>query len=118
MTRRRLPRWSELQPYLRTGPVRLSPVDRRLASAATIWDLRSVAKRHVPRAVFDYTDGAAESETSLRRSREVYARVEFVPSVLRDVSAIDTSTTILGQPSALPLIFAPTGFTRLMHHEG
>lgn len=116
--RRRLPRWSQVKPYLRTGPIRLSPVERRLASAATIWDLRSVARRHVPRAVFDYVDGAAESETSLRRSREAYARIEFVPSVLRDVSAIDTSTTILGRRAALPIVFAPTGFTRLMNHEG
>jgi L-lactate dehydrogenase (cytochrome) len=115
---RRLPRWSELRPYLRTGPIRLSPVERRLASAATVWDLRSVARRHVPRAVFDYVDGAAETETSLRRSREAYARIEFVPSVLRDVSEVDTSTNILGRPSALPLVFAPTGFTRLMHHVG
>ncbi|HEV8280469.1 MAG TPA: alpha-hydroxy acid oxidase [Candidatus Limnocylindrales bacterium] len=116
--RRRIPRWSELRPYLRTGPIRLSPVERRLASAATIWDLRSVARRHTPRAVFDYTDGAAESETTLRRSRESYTRVEFAPSVLRDVSRVDTSTTILGRPASLPLVFAPTGFTRLMNHEG
>jgi L-lactate dehydrogenase (cytochrome) len=116
--KRRLPRWSELQPYLRTGPIRLSPTERRLAAAATIWDLRSVARRHVPRAVFDYVDGAADTETSLRRSREAYARVEFVPSVLQDVSAVDTSTTILGRRSSLPLVFAPTGFTRLMNHEG
>jgi L-lactate dehydrogenase (cytochrome) len=68
--------------------------------------------------VFDYTDGAAESETSLRRSREAYARIEFVPSVLRDVSTVDIATTILGRPASLPLVFAPTGFTRLMNHEG
>jgi L-lactate dehydrogenase (cytochrome) len=117
-TRRRVPRWSELQPYLRTGPVRVSPVERRLVSAASIWDLRAVARRHVPRAVFDYTDGAAETETSLRRAREAYTRIEFVPSVLRDVSKVDASTTILGRPSALPLVFAPTGFTRLMHQAG
>ena len=118
MVRRRIPRWHELRPYLRTGPIRFSPVERRLAAAATIWDLRSVAKRHVPRAVFDYTDGAAESESSLHRSRDAYARLEFVPSVLRDVSGVDTTTTILGRPSALPIVFAPTGFTRLMHHDG
>jgi L-lactate dehydrogenase (cytochrome) len=118
MVRRRVPRWHDLRPYLRTGPIRLSPVERRLASAATIWDLRSIARRHVPRAVFDYTDGAAETETSLRRSREAYARIEFVPHVLRDVSEVDTSTTILGRPSTLPIVFAPTGFTRLMHHDG
>ena len=118
MTRRRLPRWSELRPYLRTGPVRLWPTERRLASAANLWDLRTAARRRVPRAVFDYVDGAAETETSLRRSREAYARVEFVPTVLRDVSTVDPSTTILGRPAALPLVFAPTGFTRLMHHDG
>ncbi len=61
MTRRRIPRWKDLQPYLRTGPIRLSPTERRLAAAATIWDLRSVARRHIPRAVFDYVDGAAET---------------------------------------------------------
>jgi len=118
VTRRRLPRPSELRPYLRTGPIRLWPVERRLASAATIWDLRSVARRHVPRAVFDYTDGAAETETSLQRSRDAFARLEFVPRVLRDVSEVDLSTAILGRPSAMPLVFAPTGFTRLMHQEG
>jgi L-lactate dehydrogenase (cytochrome) len=118
VTRRRIPRWRDLQPYLRTGPIRFDPVERRLASAPTIWDLRTVARRHVPRAVFDYTDGAAETETSLRRSREVFTRIEFVPSVLRDVSQVDPSTTILGRRSALPLAFAPTGFTRLMHEAG
>jgi L-lactate dehydrogenase (cytochrome) len=118
MTRRRIPRPSELRPYLRTGPARLSPVERRLASAATIWDLRSIARRHVPRAVFDYVDGAAETESSLRRAREAYARVEFIPSVLRDVSTVDLTTTILGRPASMPLVFAPTGFTRLMHQEG
>jgi L-lactate dehydrogenase (cytochrome) len=115
---RRIPRWRDLRPYLRTGPLRVWPTERRLAAAATIWDLRSVALRRVPRAVFDYVDGAAETETSLRRSREAYTRIEFVPSVLRDVSAVDTTTTILGRRAALPLVFAPTGFTRLMNHEG
>ena len=118
MPRRRVPRPSELRPYLRTGPIHLWPIERRLAAAATIWDLRSAARRHVPRAVFDYTDGAAETETSLQRSRDSFKRVEFVPRVLRDVSSVDLSTTILGRPSAMPLVFAPTGFTRLMHAEG
>jgi L-lactate dehydrogenase (cytochrome) len=118
MTRRRLPRWQDLEPYLRTGPIRLTPVERRLASAASIPDLRAMARRHVPRAVFDYVDGAAETEISLRRSRAAFARVELIPSVLRDVSAVDTTTTILGRPSALPFVFAPTGFTRLMHADG
>lgn len=78
-----------------------------------------MARRRVPRAVFDYTDGAAgHDEASLRRARQAFARVEFQPRVLRDVSTVDTSTTILGRPAALPLVFGPTGFTRLMHHAG
>jgi L-lactate dehydrogenase (cytochrome) len=118
VTGRRLPRWSELRPYLRIEPFGGTAVERRLARAADIADLRGLARRHTPRAVFDYVDGAAENETSLRRSREAYGRVEFAPSVLRDVSSVDPSTTILGKRAALPLVFAPTGFTRLMHHEG
>jgi L-lactate dehydrogenase (cytochrome) len=93
-------------------------VDRRLARAATVADLRELARRTVPRAVFDYTDGAAGAEISLRRSREAFRRVEFCPSVLRDVSVVDPGTTVLGAPSALPFALAPTGFTRLMHTAG
>ena len=117
-TVRRLPRWSELQPLLRPRPLQLDPTQRRLSRALTIADLRAVAKRRTPRAVFDYTDGGAETETSLRRAREAFARVEFRPRVLRDVTVVDTTTTLLGHPAALPLAFAPTGFTRMMHHQG
>lgn len=114
---RRAPRWSELRELIRLRPPR--PGRRaRVERAATIWDLRRLARRRAPRAVFDYTDGAAESETSLRRSRDAYRRVEFHPDVLRDVSRVETGTTILGTPSSLPLALAPTGFTRMMHAAG
>jgi len=115
---RRVPRWSELSELIRPRRVPGSAVDRRLAKAADVRDVREIARRQVPRAVFDYTDGAAGEEVGLARSRDAFARVEFRPSVLRDVSVVDPSTTILGAPSALPLVFAPTGFTRLMHTEG
>ncbi len=118
MTARRRPRWSELRPLLRPRSPALRPTERRLAAVASIPDLRLLAGRRAPRAVFDYTDGAAGEEIGLRRSRQAYARVEFQPTVLRDVSAVDTSTTILGRPAALPLVFAPTGFTRMMHTDG
>jgi len=118
MTTRRRPRWSELQEVLRPARVPLHATDRRLARAASIADLRRLARRRAPRAVFDYTDGAAGEEVSLSRSREAYSRVEFSPRVLQDVSGVDTSTTILGKPSAAPWAFAPTGFTRMMHTEG
>lgn len=118
MTRRQLPRWSELAPLVRFQPLELDPTQRRLARAHTIVELRRVARRRAPRSVFDYTDGAAEAEISLRRARRLFRDLELRPSVLRDVSAIDTTTTVLGSPAAVPFTFAPTGFTRLMHHEG
>ncbi|GAA2782418.1 alpha-hydroxy acid oxidase [Saccharopolyspora taberi] len=118
MVRRQLPRWSELRPLLRIEPPKLDLTERRLARAHSIGDLRSIARRRTPRAVFDYTDGAAEGETSLLRARRAFRNVEFHPSVLRDVSDVDTTTTILGRPSALPFSLAPTGFTRMMNHEG
>jgi L-lactate dehydrogenase (cytochrome) len=115
---RRVPRWSEFSELVRPRRLPGDATDRRLARAATIGDLRELARRTVPRAVFDYTDGAAGAELSIRRSREAFARVEFRPSVLRDVSVVDTTTTVLGRPSSLPVTLAPTGFTRLMHTDG
>lgn len=118
MSQRQLPRWSELRPLLRVEAPRLDPVERRLRHAHSISDLRAMARRRAPRAVFDYTDGAAEQETSLRRARQTFQKVEFHPRILRDVSAVDTSREMLGSRAALPFAFAPTGFTRMMHHEG
>ncbi|WP_448616563.1 alpha-hydroxy acid oxidase [Modestobacter sp. URMC 112] len=118
MVTRRVPRWSEVSQVVRPRLLPGDATDRRLARAATIADLRELARRTVPRAVFDYTDGAAGAEISLRRSREAFERVEFRPSVLRDVSVVDTSTTVLGARSAVPFVLAPTGFTRLMHTAG
>jgi L-lactate dehydrogenase (cytochrome) len=103
---------------IKPQPFQWNRTRRQLDRAASISDLRDLASKRVPRAVFDYTDGAAESESSLRRCREAFARVEFVPRVLRDVSTVETATTILGAPADLPMIFAPTGFTRMMHHQG
>jgi L-lactate dehydrogenase (cytochrome) len=118
MTERRLPRWSELRQLLQPAPMTLDRTARRLAAANSIVDLRTIALRRTPRAVFDYVDGAAERELSLVRSRASFRQVEFHPRVLRDVSSVDATTEILGRPSALPLALAPTGFTRMMHHEG
>lgn len=118
MEKRQLPRWGELKPLLRTKPVEFNPTKRRLGKALTISDLRLIARRRTPRSVFDYTDGAAEQEVSLHRARELFRNLEFRPSVLRDVGALDTTSQILGRPAALPFSFAPTGFTRMMNHEG
>ena len=118
MVDRRVPHWSELRELARPRRPSGDATARRLARAATVGDLREIARRRVPRAVFDYADGAAGAEISRRRSREAFERVEFCPSVLRDVSVVDPSTTVLGAQSSLPLVFAPTGFTRLLHTDG
>ncbi|HEY7623157.1 MAG TPA: alpha-hydroxy acid oxidase, partial [Solirubrobacteraceae bacterium] len=118
MTERRLPRWSEVRPLLAPRAPELDRTARRLARAASIPDLRAIARRRTPRPVFDYADGAAEREIGLRRSRQAFERVELIPRALEDVSAVDTATEILGRRAELPLAFAPTGYTRLFHHEG
>ncbi|HVT66585.1 MAG TPA: alpha-hydroxy acid oxidase [Trebonia sp.] len=118
MTERQMPKPGEIFELLRFKKPELDARKRRLAAALTIDDLRAIARRRTPRAAFDYTDGAAEGEISLARARQAFADVEFHPSILRDVSAVDTSTTVFGGPSALPFGIAPTGFTRLMQTEG
>ena len=75
----------------------------------SIEELRLAARRRLPRAVFDFIDGAAEDELTLRDNRAAFERARLMPRVLRDVSSVDTSTAILGKPSALPLVVAPTG---------
>ena len=116
--KRQLPQPRELLELMQFRTPDLNARRRRLSAALTIEDLRAIAKRRTPRAAFDYTDGAAESELSLARARQAFADVEFNPGVLRDVSAVDTSREILGGPSAQPFAIAPTGFTRLMQTEG
>ena len=99
-------------------PLELDPVERRIAKAASVGDLRRMARRRLPRGVFDYIDGGAEDERSLGRNVSAFGRLELNPRVLRDVSAIDTSTTILGRPVPLPLALSPTGFTRIADPQG
>lgn len=118
MVKRQVPNIRELAALIRLKPLDLDGTRRRLASALTIADLRTLAARRAPRSVFDYTDGAAEAEISLRRARRTFANLEFRPSILQDVSDVDTTTPMLGRPAALPFSFAPTGFTRMMHTEG
>ncbi|MGH1549474.1 alpha-hydroxy acid oxidase [Leifsonia poae] len=118
MVDRHLPRPAELLELMQFKKPELNPKKRRLESALTIEDLARIARRRTPRAAFDYTEGAAEGELSLARARQAFQDVEFHPSILRDVSTVDTSCEIWGGPSALPFGIAPTGFTRLMQTEG
>ena len=118
MPERRVPRPADFAELLRFRRPTLDRTSARLANAHTIADLRAIAKRVTPKAPFDYTDGAAEGEVSLRRARQAFLDVEFHPSILRDVSDVDTSVTVCGGPSSLPFGIAPAGFTRMMHTAG
>ena len=118
MTDRQIPKPSEVFELMRFKKPELDAKKRRLDAALTIYDLRDIARRRTPRAAFDYTDGAAEGELSLARARQAFEDVEFHPSILKDVSHVDTSTTVFGGHSTLPFGIAPNGFTRLMHTEG
>lgn len=115
---RRLPRVEELRPLVKVERPTLHRTRRALERANTIEDLRAIGRRRTPRSAFDYVDGAAESEVSLTRAREAFGRVEFRPRVLRDVSQVTSAVSVLDVTSPIPLILAPTGFTRMMQHEG
>ncbi len=91
---------------------------RRLSRAASVADLRELARRRLPAGVFDYIDGAAEDELSMERNAAAFDQWEFVPRVLRDVSALDTSVELLGRRHPVPFALAPTGFTRIVCPDG
>ncbi|QXT29378.1 alpha-hydroxy-acid oxidizing protein [Rothia dentocariosa] len=118
MVQRQFPKPSELKEFMTFKKPSLDFAGNRLEKALTIYDLRKIAKRRTPAAAFDYTDGAAEGEFSMNRARQAFEDIEFHPGVLTDVSAVDTTTEVLGGTSAMPFGIAPTGFTRLMQTEG
>ena len=107
-----------LRTVLRFRELELDPVARRLRGVADIEDLRRIARRRLPRGVFDYIDGGAEDEITLRRNTAAFRELEFRPRVLRDVGVIDTTTQLLGRTLPVPLVLAPTGFTRIVCPEG
>ncbi|OBI48516.1 alpha-hydroxy acid oxidase [Mycobacterium sp. E787] len=116
--KRRVPKARDLAPLIQFKRPQWNATQRRLDAAFTIEDLRRIAKRRMPRAAFDYTDGAAEDELSIARARQAFRDIEFHPTILRDVSNVTAGWNVLGQPVVLPFAIAPTGFTRLMHTEG
>ncbi len=107
-----------LRSVMRFEPIELDAVTRRLRRAASIADLRHLAKRRLPRGVFDYIDGGAEDERTLAENVRGFARVTFRPRVLRDVAVIDPSTSILGREVPIPLALSPTGFNRIADPAG
>jgi L-lactate dehydrogenase (cytochrome) len=107
-----------LRSVLRFRRFELDPAARRLARAASVHDLRTMARRRLPRGVFDYIDGGAEDEHTMGENTAAFRRIGFHPRVLQGVGEPDPSTTLLGRPLPIPLVLAPTGFTRIADPEG
>jgi L-lactate dehydrogenase (cytochrome) len=107
-----------LRSVVRVGSVETDRIERRLARAASVEDLRRDAKRRLPAGVFDYIDGAAEDERTLAANVRAFADATLRPRVLRGIDHIDVSASILGAPLDYPLVLAPTGFTRIADPQG
>jgi L-lactate dehydrogenase (cytochrome) len=107
-----------LRSVIRFQRVETDPVERRLARAASVSDLRRIAKRRLPGGVFDYIDGAAEDERTLAANEAAFAATTFRPRVLRGIDKVEIGSTVLGHPVDYPLALAPTGFTRIADPEG
>ena len=90
----------------------------RLTDCHNIDDFRTLARQRLPWPVFDYIDGAADDELTKARNTAAYDRADLVPDVLAGVAEIDTSCTIMGRKSALPLLLSPTALQRVFHWQG
>ena len=91
---------------------------RNLNNCRNIKDFQLLAKKRLPSAIFHYIDGAAEDESTYRRNTLAFEEVDLVPSVLKDVSNVDISTTVMGQKLKMPLFCSPTALQRLFHFQG
>jgi L-lactate dehydrogenase (cytochrome) len=111
-------RASEIRELIRVKPLELDATRRRLSACHDIADLRAAGRRLIPRPVFDYVDGGADEEVSLRANTRAFRQFRFQPRTLVDVSEADTSAAFLGSVVPLPLALAPTGYTRMMHPAG
>src|SRR5438094_4950127 len=83
-----------------------------------IEDLRQLARRRLPRVVFDYLDGGAEGEVTLRENRRAFDTVTFRPRHAVSVPGVDLRTAVLGRELAVPVLLAPVGYSRVMHVAG
>ena len=90
----------------------------RLRDCHNFHDFRELARRRLPRPIFDYIDGAADDEVTHRRNTASFERCDLVPNVLRGVETVDISVTTMGQKLAMPFYCSPTALQRLFHHQG
>src|SRR5450432_4810413 len=98
----------------------MAPSSASVASprVVSIADLRAIAKRRVPRAVFDYLDGGAEGEVTLRENCRAFEGITFRPRHAVAVKECDLRTKVLGNEISFPVMLAPVGYSRLMHPDG
>src|ERR1700736_5496127 len=90
----------------------------RLRDCHNFHDFRELARGRLPSPIFDYIDGGADDEITLRQNTASFERCDLVPNVLRGVGNIDMSVTIMGQKLAMPVYCSPTALQRLFHHTG
>ena len=98
--------------------VPLDATERRLGSCYDVADLRRVAKRRIPRPVFDYVDGAADEEIAVAANSAAFRSWRFLPRVLAGVASADTTAAVLGSSLPVPLLLGPAGYTRMLHPDG
>ncbi len=89
----------------------------KLSRCFTLADFRKLARRKLPDPVFHYMEGAADDEWSLANNQNAFGKYELLPGALRGVETVDLSITVLGTKMAMPVYLAPTGMSRLFHHD-
>jgi L-lactate dehydrogenase (cytochrome) len=109
---------SEIRDLVHVGAPEAPYGVRGLARCYDIDDLARLARKRLPEGSAAYLDGGGEDEWTLRRNREAFGEVELVPRILRDMSDVDTSTTVLGTRMPMPVVLSPVGGPRMFHHEG
>ncbi len=90
----------------------------RLRDCFNFHDFRELARRRVPGPIFNYIDGGADDEVTLRRNTTGFEQCDLVPSILRGVETVDISVSVMGQKLAMPFYCSPTALQRLFHHQG
>src|SRR4051794_19059684 len=89
-----------------------------MAAPYNVAGYRALARRRIPRPVFDFVDGGAEDEETERANEAAFRQLRLLPRVLRHVDKPDLSTSVCGLALAVPIICAPTGFTGVVHPDG
>ncbi len=109
---------SEIRQLIKMKPVERDATRRRLSACHDIDDLRGMGRRLLPRPVFDYVDGGADEELSMAANTRAFRRWRFQPRALPEITTVDASARVLDRELPLPLVLAPTGYTRMMHPAG